>query len=681
MLRKLLVLRTLVLLALVPLGCDEDAKYPPIVVNSLEDVGGFGGATVTLRSAVERAKSGQPIMFDASLDGAAIGLTIVGEEHTVLPGEVMGMRDEGSGPVSYLVGWFERDYGRSALYARKKVVIDASDLPNGITLAWMGGSEDPARVLAVYGSLTLKNVTITGGRVVAEDISSPDDPGGQPWTLARGGGLAVWGVARLSECTIHDNHVEGDFDPSRDRGAFGGGVYANVVEMERCVVSGNSVLGGGAAGGGVFSVGGAHSARDGSTIVDSSITGNRISGLFTYGGGVYSDGGGIGNRKRLWLTNTTIARNLVETPPGLPPFALGMGYWRGGGVYVSNGFLTVKGCTIVENEVHGASRTDDLGKPNMAGGIAATIGNAHAIETFTVGHSIVAGNTVHEMFGDTYEQDVFTGSTFYFRSLGHNRIGAIDFSQMLVPVGVEGWNSLSRRHYPKVDDSDGVAIGDVLDLGAGVARSASVLSIGTDASEPTVLHYQPRGSALDRISATQYVIEEVYGHYSIGRGRADDFLSIVLSRLESHYGLPDFADDFTASFEDFLQSVDLDEGMDGLQPYRDPSGDPILTLADTHWFGPAQTWPRELPNHPYIHFWHQLDDALLAEDIPGMGPEVLGDDAWAALFTSGRLFENLGIVMEMVEDYEVGVNPLTTDQLGAARPENGLGDIGAIEIP
>jgi hypothetical protein len=115
-------------------GCA--VHHEPIVVNSLEDIEMPPEETVTLRSALASAASGQPIVFDASLDGGTIELSIVGEEHSMLKGEVMGMREEPSGPVSYLVGYFPRDYGRSALYARKSVVIDASDLPSGITLAW-----------------------------------------------------------------------------------------------------------------------------------------------------------------------------------------------------------------------------------------------------------------------------------------------------------------------------------------------------------------------------------------------------------------------------------------------------------------------------------------------------------------------------------------------------------------
>ena len=296
----------------------------PIVVNSLLDSATPPPGTTTLRSAIAQAASGQSITFDAGLDGGTIALSVVGDEHTLLKGEVMGIRNEPSGPVSYLVGYFDRDYGRSALVARKDVVIDASGLPSGITLAWTGGEQPGARVLAVDGNLTLINVSITGGRSVAESISVVD-PHPQPWTLARGGAVAVWGVARLVNCRLYDNRVQGDFDSSRDRGAFGGAVYADIVDMQGCTVSGNSALGAGAAGGGVYSVGGAGHSRTTSTIDRSTVSGNRISGLFTYGAGVYSDGGSIGNRKTLQLTNSTIARNRVEPAPGLPGFLLAIG--------------------------------------------------------------------------------------------------------------------------------------------------------------------------------------------------------------------------------------------------------------------------------------------------------------------------------------------------------------------
>ena len=180
-----------------------------------------------------------------------IGVFITATRWWMLLGaaEVMGF-DEANN-ISYLVGYFDRDYGKSALFADKDVVIDASDLPDGITINWDGA--EPARVLAVAGDLTLTNVAVTGGNSVfdvAADIGQhPDD--NQTSTLARGAGIAVWGVATLTDCAIYDNHAVGDdADTSRDGGAYGGGVYADTVVMNNCVVSGNTVYGAGAAGGG-----------------------------------------------------------------------------------------------------------------------------------------------------------------------------------------------------------------------------------------------------------------------------------------------------------------------------------------------------------------------------------------------------------------------------------------------
>jgi hypothetical protein len=194
-----------------------------------------------------------------------------------------------------------------------------------------------------------------------------------------------------------------------------------------------------------------------------------------------------------------------------------------------------------------------------------------------------------------------------------------------------------------------------------------------------VLHYEPQGSALDQIPTPRYDVSEVLAEYEVAGSHEDDFLSIVLDRLEAHYGLHGFAGDFTIDFESFLQSVDSDPKTPGAQPYLDPSGSPILSLADTQWFGPRVTWPSELSNHPYIHFWHRLDRALLAADVPGMGPEVLGDDEWRALFTSGPLPGNPYLTIFMKENAVPGFAALEVDQLGNARPEDELCDIGAIE--
>ena len=665
-------------------GGDGGSSQPPppptdvLVVNTLTDSATPAAGVVTLRSALESAKSGDRITFDPSLDGGTIALSIVGAEHTVLKGEVMGMRDEPSGPVSYLKGYFERDYGRSALYARKDVVIDASNLPRGITLAWSMGTQPAARVLAVYGNLTLTNVAITGGHSVTEKLNvvTPDD---QPWTLGRGAAVAVWGVAKLTDCRLYDNHAEGDFDSSRDRGAFGGAVYADIVDITRCVISGNSVAGAGAAGGGVYAVGGADNTATVSRVDRSTITGNRLRALMAYGGGVYSDGGGIGNAKTLRVTNSTIARNLVEPDPRLPSFLLRAGYWRAGAIYISNGYLEVEGCTIVENRTRGVPRTDSLGRPNLAGAVAATVGNAHAVEDMVIGHSIIAGNVVEPIGAAAYPQDVFTGSLFYFRSQGYNRFGTLDFSQILVPVGLPDWHSLIRKHYPQAGDLDGVAVGDVVDLTGGVTLSTSIESVGEQPGTLVPLHYQPRGSALAQVPAGSYGISETVGEYRVYSGD-DNFLAILLARIERQYALANFAATFTTDFENFLQTVDSDSTAAGVQPYRDPNGNAILTLAATRFFGPAQTWPRELENYPYIEFWHRLDAALAARAIPGFGQELLGSAQWRKLFASGYLDENPQIRVTLTTWQSMTAQRSDLDQVGHSRG-TGPADIGAIEAP
>jgi hypothetical protein len=221
----------------------------------------------------------------------------------------------------------------------------------------------------------------------------------------------------------------------------------------------------------------------------------------------------------------------------------------------------------------------------------------------------------------------------------------------------------------------------VLDLDNGITHSDTIFSVGVDAEQPAVLHYRPQGTALDQVPMGSYQVREIFAEYQVSGGADDDFLAIVLARLEEHYDLTGFAGEFTTAFEEFLQTVDLDDETPGLQPYTDPDGDPILTLADTHWFGPAETWPKMLENYPYIHFWHFLDAALLEHQIQGMGPELLGDDAWLALFDSGPLAENPYISMVLMDRVSYGPDMLPADQIGTLRPVNGLGDIGAIEAP
>jgi hypothetical protein len=207
-----------------------------------------------------------------------------------------------------------------------------------------------------------------------------------------------------------------------------------------------------------------------------------------------------------------------------------------------------------------------------------------------------------------------------------------------------------------------------------------MLSAGVDAGTPAVLHYTPRGAALGRVPNGAYTVPETFAQYDVATGVEDNFLEILLDRIESRYVLPGFAVTCTTTFEDYLQTVDTDEDEPGVQPYEDPAGDPILTLEDTAWFGPAETWPKELSNYAYIEFFHHLD-AELGAAAPGMGPELLGDAAWNALFDSGPLVENPGIDVTLNTLNRGHAGLLPVDQRGVVRPADAPGDIGAIEAP
>lgn len=628
------VLLCWLLLACAGCGTSGSTAPPPNVVNSLVDADPPPDGTMTLRAAIRKIESGGTITFDRSLNGGTILLGIVGSDNSVLQGEIYsGMTFQGYG---------ERNYGRSALYAAKDLTIDASALPDGITLTWTGGDSNRARVMAVYGNLTMRNVTITSGYSNAEAIAG----GTQPYTLARGGGLAVWGTATLENCTVSGNRCAGDNVSSRDRGTYGGGIFANGLTMSNCVVSGNAVLGYGAAGGGIYSVGGADGPGIDSSLSGCTVSGNRTTAQHAYGGGIFTLGGGPTFLMSLTLTNCTIARNVVEDHPGLAESPTGY-YYRGGGVYMGGGYLSVTSCTVAENRVTGVPAIFSR-KPNMGGGgIAATVGNAHVVEDISIRHSIVVGNTLNGT-----AEDLFTGSVLHLYSHGYNQVGRIDFSQILVPI--PPWWSLSRKHWPKVGDMDNVAASDLLDL-PNVARHGSIRSVGTDTGDLAVLWYPPTGTALDRIPAGGYMVDNVVlAQYQTAFGSKDDFLLQVLDKLSTgEYGGilgNDFGTGYRATFE-------AENGT---------------SLDNVAWYGTAAGWPSDPLNVSWINFWRGLDNAIAGR----LGAAGLGDGFWGS-FANGPLGDN--VTMHVNTTQYGPVQLIGSDQLGNPRPYGPMGDIGAIE--
>ena len=314
---------------------------------------------------------------------------------------------------------------------------------------------------------------------------------------------------------------------------------------------------------------------------------------------------------------------------------------------MGGGYLSVTGCTIAENEVSGPPAIFSR-KPNMGGGgIAATVGNAHVVEDISIRHSIVVGNTLNGA-----AEDLFTGSVLHFYSHGYNQVGRIDFSQILVPI--PPWWSLSRKHWPKIGDMDNVAASDLLDL-PNVARHASIRSVGTDAGELAVLWYPPTGTALDRIPAGGYLVDNVVlAQYQTAPETKDDFLFHVLDKLSSgEYGVVlgnEFGTDYRTTFE-------AENGM---------------SLDNVVWYESPAGWPSDPLNVPWINFWRGLDNAIAGR----LGAAGLGDGFWGS-FASGPLGDNVTMRVNTTQYGPVVL--IGTDQLGNPRPYGPMGDIGAIE--
>jgi hypothetical protein len=613
-------------LALVAGGCSKSDNNGPnseLVVNSLEDTAAPPAGTITLRSAIAAAGSGDTITFDDSLDGQTIVLTTVAESHSTLVGEVY--------VNNAFSGYQERDYGKSALYARKSLSIDASALPNGITVQWGGGDTLHARVLAVYGDLTMKNVTITSGYSESEAIDTS-----QLFTLSRGGGLAVWGTATLTGCTITGNTCFGESASARDRGTYGGGIYADGLDLLDCVISGNVATAYGAGGGGIYSVGGGgnlNGVGNDTILRRCAISGNRVTAQHAYGGGIFTLSGGPSNLATMYLFDCTVARNVIEDHPAYPN--VGQWYNRGAGVYMGGGSLCVIGSTIAENAITGQLAYFS-GKPNLGGGgVCATIGNAHTVETVWLQNSIVVGNTLNGA-----AEDWFAGSILDFFSQGYNLVGVVNFDWILSPV--PDWMMSSRKHWPKAGDADGVTLAEALDVG-GAHYHATAISAGTDAGGPALLWYPPADLAADKIPNQDYGVTYVAAGYSGFGVPTDDFLNYVILQCRSQYGAI-LGADFGSEFGD---------------------------MTGTTWYGPARTWPSNTQNANWITFWHNLDTAIGDR----LGMVKLGDDFWGT-FQSGKLGDHITIT---VNRRTISFHMQDVDQLGTVRPRNTLGDIGAIE--
>lgn len=311
--------------------------------------------------------------------------------------------------------------------------LDVDD-PDGDALTIRGpGDGDPQsivvdadgidRALHAFSELTLRNITIRGGRV------------GPASGFVLGGGVAVevGGALTMSDCRVVDNSVT-----SVDNDALGGGVaVAGSFDMSGCEVSGNSAVTAGATagaqGGGVtVFINAANSHEiDESRIVgntaeatgdggalggglslfsepgsgDASIADSEISGnVARDAGGTAGDpnvgGGGVLTTVDTDFVNTTISGNASEAAAGDA---------QGGGLLyldpsAAGGTVTLSNTTVTGNSAQAGGAAE-------GGGIAVIQGG-----TFRMANTVVAGNSAPPA------PDCFADAGSGFDSRGHNLI-------------------------------------------------------------------------------------------------------------------------------------------------------------------------------------------------------------------------------------------------------------------
>ena len=284
-----------------------------IVENLSDDPNNADSLRHILANAQTGANGGTLITFDASLDGGTLTLS--------------------SGQLEVLAG--------------SDVFIDASKLPNGLTI----DANQQSRVLLIDENATaaFHGLTFTGGRTSDGDNGSDGSNGGN------GGGIFANtnSTLTLSACTVSSNQTgdggDGGGGGRGGRGGFGGGIFADfnsTLTLSTCTIDNNQAGNGGAGGnsdGGAGAGGGIFVDFNGSlTLTASTISGNQA-GVGGDGRNRGGDGGGIlaSSGSSLSLNASTINNNQAGD--------------RGGGIFLlassTSGInSTLNACTISGNK-------------------------------------------------------------------------------------------------------------------------------------------------------------------------------------------------------------------------------------------------------------------------------------------------------------------------------------------
>jgi len=382
-----------------------------------------------------------------------------------------------SGTAPAVIFLFPREYVLSDTFDSEFGVSTLPPIKSNITLVGRNTATTILRggrmfTVLAGGRLTVRNVTLTGGRGADTDEPFPN-----------GGGAAAnfHGFLRFQDCVLKENQAA-----ASEFGSEQGGAILSVggrLEVVRTTISDNSVSAGGAgialfggsgvvrdsiitrnrvfggfgniSGGGIRVSSGATLGIYGSTVADNVVLG-EIDDLIGFGDGiaiglstiVIADsavvrniagtdgagaGGGIFNAGNLTIKNGTIGGNRAGT--------------SGGGVF-NQGSLKLQGVTVVDNEAAGLVMTtptfdrsfppectDQTPELCLAGG--GGVWNEPAGRVVIAG-SVVANNLATSN-SDTFPTHLGPDCKGAFISQGHNAIGD-DLDCVLKPA-VKGTNT------------------------------------------------------------------------------------------------------------------------------------------------------------------------------------------------------------------------------------------------
>ena len=495
------------------------------------------------------------------------------------------------------------------------------------------------------GTLTLSNLTLTGGRTIAENangggvyatlgdvllINSIVSGNSVAGDLSDGGGVHTYsGNVSLTNSTINGNRASG-------YSGYGGGIYTSSGDLllTNSTISDNNTLGANSDGGGIFTNTGDV------TLIGSTVSGNQTTGSYSEGGGILTYAGNVS------LTNSTLSANRT------------VGYMSyGAGIYTSSGDVALTNSTVVENSTSGVS--------SNGGGIFAFDGSV------TIRNSIVAGNIV----SNGTAPDLRPGNTGPL-SVSNSLIGNTVGSGVTVSTGTGNLLNQNAMLGPLTDNGGPTLTHAPLQGSPIIDAGNNSLAVSETGDSLTT---DQRGGAFDRVES---------GTVDIGAVEAQNpatALSIVSATINEGGVLarPDLWNTLTVVFDS-----DANVTIGDLLLFNDSQGGIGVNLTGIRFnydsFTNTAVWDfTEFAPLPAAFYSYRLDGGISSSTgllLDGNGDESVGDDFVAEHYVAIPGDANLDGRVDVVEDaFSLVANLNQTSNLAYADGNfNGDGSVNVV---